>query len=265
MSRYRGLTSSFLEAIAEVVEVISYDRETLIAPHVGLIVALVLTSVISFSRGFLAPIIYIASSILLAFYLNVKLNMWIKPVLFTLFVTSVASLPLLFIVSNDASPFSIKVTFDGVLIFLNIVLRAVAAASIFTVITIHLGWWGIIIGLRRLHFPSSLIFLVAVFIKYIPILLRDAVKMMAAREARTMSHNLKLVWRNFSSVIGDLLLRAFHRSWRLQLAFRARGFGEEVFQNFFNEEFSVKSFGFKDLFLILFAVLLVVIGLVEVW
>lgn len=262
----RGLTSVFLEAIAEVVEVIGYDREPLITPHIGLIIAVILTSVVSFSRFFFAPVIYVASSLLLAFFLRVRLGMWVKPVFFTLFITFFASLPSLFIASNDALPslFSLEVTFDGVLRFSSVVLRAVAAASIFTVITIHLGWRGIVDGLRRLHVPLGLIFLIGLFIKYVPVFLRDVVRMMAAREARTTSHGLKIVWRNFSSVVGDLILRAFHRSWRLQLAFKARGFGEEVFHKPFTR-FSVKPFRLEDLFLITLAALLVVVGLVEVW
>lgn len=267
MSEYRGLTSSFLESIAEVVEVIGYGFKPLVKPHIGLVSAFILTSVISFSKGFLAPMTYVASSLLLVLLLKVRLNMWIKPVIFTFFVTSLASLPLLFIASDDIllNLFSPKITFNGVLMFLNIVLRAVAAASIFSVITIHLGWRGIIAGLRRLHFPSSFIFLIAIFIKYVPIFLRDIIRMMAAREARTMSSGLRLLWRDFSSIIGDLFLRAYNRSWRLQLALKARSFSMDVFQRSFDECALIEGFGFKDLFLILLTIFLALIGLVEVW
>lgn len=198
--------------------------------------------------------------------MRVKFYMWIKPVAFTFLITSIASLPMLFMF-HDNFLFDFlffRVSFTGVLVFFEIVLRAVAAASIFTVILVHLGWRGIVYGLWRLRFPSSFIFLLAIFIKYVPVFLRDAVRMMAGREARTFSCGLRVAWRNFASVVGDLFLRAFYRSWRLQLAFKARGFNEAFLRDGFYDAFYEMSLGFRDLFLILLAVLLVVVGLIGV-
>lgn len=65
MSGFRSFTYRFLESVAEVVEVLSYDHEVLIFPSLGLIVAFVLAVIVSFSRGFLVPLAYIVFSFLL--------------------------------------------------------------------------------------------------------------------------------------------------------------------------------------------------------
>jgi len=58
--------------------------------------------------------------------------------------------------------------------------------------------------------------------RYIPISIRDAVTLLAAREARTMRRDRRLSWTMLSSTCGELLIRAIHRARRVGLAISAR-------------------------------------------
>jgi len=159
------------------------------------------------------------------------LKAWFKPVLFTFFIALIVGIPLLFITPGEAVVAVegwLQVTLEGVWLMASLVLRATAAAAVFTGVLMHIGWRGVVDGLYRLRLPQELALMVGFFTKYIPVFLRDACRMMAARESRLISSSYTAAWKGLATMIGEMLLRGYWRSMRLSMALRARGFSEPV-------------------------------------
>lgn len=102
-------------------------------------------------------------------------------------------------------------------------LRAVAAAALLAVMAQRLGLTGLIRGLGGLGLPSRALFLLAAFIRYVPIMLREAARQLSAREARLVRGGVRSSWLALSTVAGGLLTRGYDRALKLQAALRARG------------------------------------------
>jgi cobalt/nickel transport system permease protein len=82
----------------------------------------------------------------------------------------------------------------------------------------------IVRALIILRMPSFLTRSLMFFLLYIPIMARETVKMLAAREVRLIKSSRSEAWRILSTVVGDLILRSIERSQRLNMAIEARGF-----------------------------------------
>ncbi len=228
MPRDKSLTVMFLEEVGEVVEALNYEHKNIFSPQITIISSIILASAASFSRTIFSPLIILAVSIILTLLLKVDVRHWVKPVLFALFISSLVSIPLPVIVQGKpiGTIGPLTVTYEGLYQALQLVLRTIAASSIFTVLVLHLGLRGLMKGLRNLGIPERLVMLVELFVKYIPIFLRDVCNMIVAREARMIVRGgIKRTWRSLSTIVGELMLRASQRAWRLEMALRARNIG----------------------------------------
>lgn len=229
----RSLTTRFLEGIAESVEALGAEpSKCYFHPPLAVVSAAAIASAASFTRGVLAPGLVLAASIALIPLLRVSFRAWAKPVAFVTFIAGFVSIPLLFITPGSpvaalrVGSLALEATREGLLEAASLILRAAAASASFTAILLHLGWSGFVEGLRGLRLPAEFVFLVGLYIRYVPVFLRDALSMVAAREARLLRPNgTKLAWGALASVVGDLMFRGYERAWRLEKALRARMFG----------------------------------------
>jgi len=219
----RGLTISFLEEIADTLEILNSENfSPIFNPSIAIFSAIIMASTVSFDKGVILPLFLILVSIIMILYLKINLKFWVKPVFFTLLVTTVISMPLIFISKNN---FLLKPMFLEMEEILSLILRATAASAIFTTLIIHIGWTGLLEGLHDLRLPEEFVFLIGFSIKYIPIFLRDTCKLIAAKESR-MLKGLKYstAWSNMSAVAGEIFLRSYEKNLKLNLALTARTF-----------------------------------------
>jgi len=223
------ITQKFLESLADAIDVLWLERDRTLDPTISLISSFFLTGVVSFSRNIEIPLLMILFSIFLMIFLRVEIKLVLKPVAFVGFITFFVALPLPFIIDGQkiiihAFLLDISLTREGIMEALILFLRAIASAFIFSVILIHLGWRRIVEGLLGLRFPRKLVLMMMLMIKYIPIFARDLCKILGAREARIVSKSYFRTWKILSTLVGDTIVRGAYLSWKLQLAFRARGF-----------------------------------------
>jgi cobalt/nickel transport system permease protein len=223
----RGLLASFLNGLAEVLETFSVERknrEGLPDSRALLISLTALTVAVSFSRGVYPPLVSLATTVLLATVLGVRLRNLAKATMaISLFVLAV-TLPMalyqtLLNRSSPSDPIALLWSIAPLL------LRCIAATSVLVLMAQSLGLTGLITGLRGLRVPPRALFALTLFLRYVPIMLRDATRLLSAREARivTNSNEIKGSWFVLSTVAGSLLIKGFERAYRLQMALRARG------------------------------------------
>lgn len=227
----RSLLSSFLNGIADLLEVFSIERrdESFIDDRITLISFLMLTVAVSFSKSIYSPLI----SFSLAFFLTAIFNVNIKHMLkvvgaVAIFVIAI-TLPMT--LYQAYLNFELRESFITELItvmsttLLPLLLRATAAAMLVTLMVQCLGLTRLIRGLRGLGFPSKMLFILMVYIRYIPIMLRQLIKLLSAREARLVCNTNKLrsSWLMLSTVVGSLLIKGFDKAFKLQVALKARG------------------------------------------
>ncbi len=230
--RERSLTEIFLSEVAGTLEVFSKEQyPPLFNPSLAVACSLVLACSVSFSKELLTPLTAVIISVVLLVAFKGDVSLWLRPVLFTLFVASLVSVPLLFI--REGKPlaevrlgsFSLYVTAPGLEEAALLVLRTVSAAAIFSAVLVHIGWRGVIDGLRGLRVPQELILMTGFVMKYVPVFLRDVCRTLAAREARILKKPSYLEsWGLLSTVVGDIIVKGYWRAFRVEMALKARGF-----------------------------------------
>jgi len=103
------------------------------------------------------------------------------------------------------------------------VLRVAASSLALLAAAAHLGWWGLVAALAGLRLPSFFTLSLALMLRYVPLLTREAARMVLAREARRLSSGLGPTWLLLSTVVGDLVARSVRRAAALGMAMEARG------------------------------------------
>lgn len=145
-----------------------------------------LTVAVSFSRGVYPPLVTLATTVLLATALGVRLRNLAKAAMaISLFVLAV-TLPMalyqtLLNRSSPSDPIALLWSIAPLL------LRCIAATSVLVLMAQSLGLTGLITGLRGLRVPPRALFALTLFLRYVPIMLRDATRLLSAREARIIA------------------------------------------------------------------------------
>ena len=228
----RSLTHSFLESLAEAVSLLNRERNTNpFHPTVAVLSALILTGTAAFSSSVTLPALLLALSVILVLLTHSPFSTWVRVVAFVAVWAAVVSAPLLFLAPEAPQAF---LPFDGVELKINgrgssemvvFVVRVTAAAAVFSAFTSMMGWRRLVEGLESLRMPREITSSLTLSMIYLPLFLREALKMLSAREARIVrKRKLRDSWEILATVVGDLLLRSHERAWRIEKAIRARSF-----------------------------------------
>lgn len=228
----KSLTERFLEGLAEAIDSLTVGTSpTSFNSSIGVLSSLIFTGSTAFSHGYTVPLLMLLMSFMLILLTHSPFHMWVKIPLLILMWASMASAPLPFMMPGEPVAvlslglIELRATREGVDTMLMFVLRVVAAAAIFTSFTFVMGWRRIVRGLQGLRVPRELGVLLNLSIIHIPLFLREAIKMLSAREARIMRKiRSRDLWRLLSTVVGDLLLRSYERASILEKAIKARSF-----------------------------------------
>ncbi|UCE29358.1 MAG: hypothetical protein JSV85_01085 [Candidatus Bathyarchaeota archaeon] len=230
--KLRNLTERFLENLAEAVDSLSVgSTPSSLNPTIAVLSALVLTGTAAFSYGFALPALILAISVVLVLLAHSSVRQWTKILLFVSVWVALVSAPLPFITPGKSIAvlslglIELGVSFEGLNEMIAFISRTTAAAAIFTSFASAMGWRRIVNGLEGLRMPGQFGLFLNLSIIHIPLFLRETAKMLSARESRIVRKiRIREVWRVLSTVVGDLLLRGYERSWRLEKAINARSF-----------------------------------------
>jgi len=228
----KSLTHKFLESMAEAMSALDrgVDPKNL-NPTISLISAFILTGTAAFSYTLKLPLLILFLSVILIQSARSPMTHWIKLQLFILLWAFIVAIPLPFItvgkplVILSMGPLILNLSEEGLKAMLLFVARVSAAAAIFTSLTCIVGWRGVVKGIEGFKAPGEAVLLLNTSIIYIPLFLRNTLKMLSAREARIIARSrLKDIWGLMATVVGDLILRGYEHAWRLEKTIEARTF-----------------------------------------
>ena len=220
---YRSsLLQLFIDELSRIYEDLMLGSDVRTNPALTLVAGLALTVAASSTNNLLLLLLTAISSISFLLALGVELLRLIKPFTVATSFTLIVALPA---IVNDLY----KLGLPGIkyLVIYQIVafILRVSVSTLALVGTVsYLGWMNIVRALIILRMPSFLTRSLMFFLLYIPIMARETVKMLAAREVRLIKSSRSEAWRILSTVVGDLILRSIERSQRLNMAIEARGF-----------------------------------------
>jgi energy-coupling factor transporter transmembrane protein EcfT len=228
--RLSGLVQKFLNGLAEIIDSLNSEKEiSYFNPTVVLASAIILTGVAAFSYDFKISIFILLLSFILVVVTRSSILSFTKITLFVLFWATLVSLPSLFITQGEIltqfsfNTIKLEISFEGINTMITFIVRVVSAAAIFTSLTFIMGWRKMIEGLEGLKVPREITSLLILLIIQLPFLLREASKMLSAREARIVKNvGFKDSWKVLATVVGDLLIRSYEHAIRLDRAIRAR-------------------------------------------
>lgn len=120
--------------------------------------------------------------------------------------------------------FDFHVTLEGLLFLSSVILKAIFAISIMTILSSSTPFSEIIFGLQKLHVPQIITSLLGFIYRYIFLFTDEIHRLNMGRNARTISKNWGLSIKSYSWLISSLLIRSFERSERIYQAMCARGF-----------------------------------------
>ncbi len=113
--------------------------------------------------------------------------------------------------------------FMGLMNFSTLVARVVAAMLRLVSLMSVIGWSGVLSGLMKLRVPKPLVESLYFFNKFTPLMTRDLLRLLMARESRNMGGS-KL--SDLFNVVGEVVVRGVERGNRLSMALKARGLSE---------------------------------------
>lgn len=225
----KGLTKRFLNEVGEALAFFNTGTGNTFNPVIFLVSTLTLTVLASFNSKIPVSLLIILFSLIFVIVFNPSsLKLWLKVLLFTLTWTLLVSLPL--IVSHWVNQFqwfsagghlsSTELT--------SFLLKPTSASAVFTSMLLAGGGGSFIMGLNEVKAPKEIVRSLSSTLVFIPILTKDACRMLAAREARIVKESVSLSWKILSTVVGDLILRGFERAEKVDRAISARTFGYTV-------------------------------------
>lgn len=77
--------------------------------------------------------------------------------------------------------------------------------------------------LQMLGCPRSILSILGLMDRYVPLLAEEALRMQRARASRTFANTGGSVWHVLASAMAALMIRALHRARRIHIAMQARG------------------------------------------
>ena len=111
---------------------------------------------------------------------------------------------------------------------------------------------------EKLQAFESIVFIFDVYVRFIPLFLRETCKILHGREARLFKkYRFKELSFILSSTIGELVIKGHYKAWMLEKAIRSRSFN--TFSRLLSE--TSDGIGAMDLLLIMFVLAMVFVSL----
>jgi cobalt/nickel transport system permease protein len=122
----------------------------------------------------------------------------------------------------------INVTYSGIQVFLNILVKAWLSILSLIWLTSTTKLTHLLYALERLHFPHVLVMILSFMYRYIFVIVDEVMRMKQARDSRNIGGKRLLQLRTVGNMIGTLFIRSYERSERVYTAMVSRGFNGQV-------------------------------------
>ncbi|MBA4311354.1 MAG: cobalt ECF transporter T component CbiQ [Chlorobiaceae bacterium] len=111
----------------------------------------------------------------------------------------------------------------GTIIFISIVIKSTLALLIMLLLSNTTPFEQILTLLKKIKIPPLMVTILALFYRYLFVLIDESEKMQRARMSRTFTNSKKHIWKSRIQMISELFIRSTERAERIYSAMRARG------------------------------------------
>jgi len=125
-------------------------------------------------------------------------------------------------------PLRLTVTFEGLLIFWNVIIKSLLASLMMIMLTSTTRFPDVLKALEWFRCPRLITMILSFMYRYIFVLIDELMKMQQAKQARSVRGNRWFQVKALANMIGVLFIRAYERGERVYLAMCARGFDGSV-------------------------------------
>jgi cobalt/nickel transport system permease protein len=111
----------------------------------------------------------------------------------------------------------------GTIIFISIIIKSTLALLIMLLLSNTTPFEQILTLMKKIKIPPLMVTILALFYRYLFVLIDEAEKMQRARISRTFTDSKKHIWKSRIQMIGELFIRSTERAERIYSAMRSRG------------------------------------------
>jgi cobalt/nickel transport system permease protein len=124
----------------------------------------------------------------------------------------------------------LSVTDEGLFLFVSVLAKSWLAVLVSGLLVTTTTMPDLLAALRALRVPAILTTTISFMLRYLYVLVDEAMRMQTARQARSAGPGRTIAWRArvLGGMIGSLFVRSYERSERIYAAMLARGFDGEV-------------------------------------
>ncbi|MDD2690020.1 MAG: cobalt ECF transporter T component CbiQ [Candidatus Omnitrophica bacterium] len=152
-----------------------------------------------------------------------------------------------------------NINYSGLVTFWNVLIKAYLCVVCMTLLMATARFTDLLKALGKLRFPGLITMILSFMYRYIFVVQDELMKMIQAKESRSVGGSLWLHIKTHANMLGVLFVRAYERAESVYLAMCSRGFDGQIKTM---DEFGITK---KDIsFLVLITVLLAVIRLIPI-
>lgn len=126
--------------------------------------------------------------------------------------------------------FQLTITDAGLILFATVVAKSWLSVMISGLLVATTPFPDLLHAMRALRLPAVLAGTISFMYRYLFVLVDEAMRLMTAREARSVGTGRSVAWRArvLGGMIGSLFIRSYERSERVYAAMLSRGFAGEM-------------------------------------
>lgn len=124
----------------------------------------------------------------------------------------------------------LTVTDAGLILFATVVIKSWLSVLVSGLLVATTQFTDLVHALRALRLPPVLVEIISFMVRYLFVLVEEAMRLMTAREARSAGKGGSVVWRTrvLGGMIGSLFIRSYERSERIYAAMLSRGYSGQA-------------------------------------
>lgn len=124
----------------------------------------------------------------------------------------------------------LTITDTGLVLFATVVAKSWLSVMVSGLLVATTRFPDLVHAMRALHVPAVLAGTISFMVRYLFVLVEEAMRLMTARAARSAGKGGSLIWRTrvLGGMIGSLFIRSYERSERIYAAMVSRGFTGEM-------------------------------------
>ena len=206
------------------------DPRAKILTFFSFVVIMVLTPIsnpLSFYLYFLLPLVLASvSRVPLGFLLKRSLIVIPFVLLISIFIPFLGGTDV--IGSYNLVFFELSITEGGIMIFINILIKAWLSVFALTLLTATTHFQDLLAGFQKLKVPQTFVMVLSFLYRYLFVLEDEFMRMRRARDSRNFGGSWRWKMKTIGNMLGTLFIRAYERGERVYAAMCARGFSGEM-------------------------------------